>query len=185
MLLLCHPVIILGWLIAHPGFESLFQPHRMASVGLISVDCWVHFNTESTAQYPMNQYETMFDLWQMTFSCQMWPPVLHIFTNWRASLAIIPNQIAIFKQRFIGINCSGVCEENILYTIIPPVWTVDTKQDGFIFWCLHQIQPLPSENRSRNQNSSHQVAFSNLLLSNICDLYGKVDTVFFVLIWRE
>lgn len=165
MPLLCHLVIILGSLIAHIQDSNLrFHHIEMASTGLILVDCWMHSNTESSAQYPMNQYETMFDLWQMTFSCGMWSPVLHIFTNWRASLAIMPKEIAIFKQLFIGINCSCVCEENNLYTIIPPTWTVDTRRDGFIFWCLRQIQPLPSENRSRNQNSSHQVAFSNLPL---------------------
>ncbi len=53
-------------------------------------------------------------------------------------------------------------QENIPHTITPPppAWTVETRQDGSMLSCaLCQILTLPSECRSRNQDSSDQATF--------------------------
>ncbi len=67
-----------------------------------------------------------------------------------------------FKRYTVGTKGPNVCQEKIPHTIIPtpPAWTVETRQDGSILLCsLCQIPTLPSESRSRNQDSSDQATF--------------------------
>ncbi len=67
-----------------------------------------------------------------------------------------------FKQCSIGTKGPKVCQENIPHTITPPpaAWTIETRQDGSMLSCsLCQILTLPSECRSRNQDSSDQATF--------------------------
>ncbi len=68
----------------------------------------------------------------------------------------------MFKRCSIGTKGPKVCQENIPHTITPPptAWSVEIRQDGSMLSCsLHQILTLPSECRSRNQDSSDQATF--------------------------
>ncbi len=68
----------------------------------------------------------------------------------------------VFKRCSIGTKEPKVCQENIPHTITPPppAWIVETRQDGSMLSCsLRQILTLPSECRSRNQDSSDQAMF--------------------------
>ncbi len=72
-------------------------------------------------------------------------------------------QVAVvFKWCSIRTKGPKTCQDNIPHTIIPPpaAWTVETRQDGSMLSCsLRQILTLPSECRSRNQDSSDQATF--------------------------
>ncbi len=77
----------------------------------------------------------------------------------------------VFKWCSIGTKGPKVWQENIPHTITPPApaWTVETRQDGSMLSCsLRQIMTLSSE-CSRNQDSSDQATFFNLLLSSFGD----------------
>ncbi len=69
-----------------------------------------------------------------------------------------------FKRCSIGTKVRKVCQENIPHTITPPsppaAWTVETRQDRSMISCsLCQILTIPSECRSRNQDSSDETMF--------------------------
>ncbi len=57
----------------------------------------------------------------------------------------------------------------------PPAWTIETRQDGSMLLCsLRQILTLPSECRSRNQDSWDQAMFFSIfycpILVSLCEL---------------
>ncbi len=67
----------------------------------------------------------------------------------------------VFKWCLIGTKGVKVCQKYPPHiTPPPPAWTVETRQDGSMLSCsLRQILTLPSECRSRNQDSSDQATF--------------------------
>ncbi len=136
---------------------------QRCSIGLRSGDCGGHLSKVNSLSCSRNQSEMIWALWHGALSC--WKYIRRWYTvvikGWTWSATIIRLHVVYLNHAQLILRGSK-CVKKISPTHYtpPPTWTVETRQDGSMLSCsFRQILTLPSECRSRNQDSSDQATF--------------------------